>query len=126
MLMARVHSVLAASVLLVATAINSVAALPRKLASSVERLKAVGAEGQGNAAAQAAWNEVAKAKANQIPELLVAMDGANDYALNWMRAAIETAVQRETTAGAKLSLKSLEVLLRDTQHHPRARRLALS
>ena len=123
--MATVYSVLAASWLLGAVAIDAgAAALPRKLASSVERLKAVGPEGQGNAAAQAAWNEVAKAKASQIPELLVAMDGANDYALNWMRAAIETAVQRESAAGAKLSLKSLEVLLRDTRHHARGRRLA--
>lgn len=122
--MARVHPVLAASVLLVATAIDSVAALPRKLASSVERLKAVGPEGQGNAVAQAAWSDVAKAKASQIPDLIVAMDGANDYALNWIRAAIEAAVQRETAAGSKLSVKSLEAVLRDTRHHPRARRLA--
>ncbi len=57
--MARVYSVLAASWMLGAVAIDAgAAALPRKLASSVERLKAVGPEGQGNAAAQAAWNEV--------------------------------------------------------------------
>ena len=122
--MARVHSVLAASVLLAATAIDSVAALPRKLASSVERLKAVGPEGQGNAAAQTAWNDVAKTKATQIPDLLVAMDGANDFALNWIRAAIEAAVQRELAAGSKLPVKALEAVLRDTRHHPRARRLA--
>jgi len=122
--MAKVHSVLAIACLLGAAAIEGAAALPRKLASSVERLKAVGPEGQGNAAAQAAWNEVAKAKASQIPDLLVAMDGANDYALNWIRAAVEAAVQRETAAGSKLSVKSLETVLRDTRHHPRARRLA--
>lgn len=122
--MARVYSVLTASWLLGAAAIDGAAALPRKLASSVERLKAVGPEGQGNGAAQVAWSDVSKAKASQIPDLLVAMDGANDYALNWIRAAIEAAVQRETAAGSKLSVKSLETVLRDTRHHPRARRLA--
>jgi hypothetical protein len=76
--MGRVHSVLAVACLLGTAAIDGSAALPRKLASSVERLKAVGPEGQGNAAAQGAWNEVAKTKATQIPDLLVAMDGAND------------------------------------------------
>ena len=122
--MGRVHSVLAVACLLGTAAIDGSAALPRKLASSVERLKAVGPEGQGNAAAQGAWNEVAKTKATQIPDLLVAMDGANDYALNWIRAAIEAAVQRELAAGSKLPVKALEAVLRDTRHHPRARRLA--
>ncbi len=122
--MGRVHSVLAAALLGVSMIGDAAAALPRKLATSVERLKAVGPEGQGNAAAQAAWNEVAKAKAGQIPDLLVAMDGANDYALNWIRAAIEAAVQRETASGGRLPIPSLEKVLRDTRHHPRARRLA--
>ena len=122
--MARIHPVLAVAFLMAVAAIDATAALPRKLASSVERLKAVGPEGQGNAVAQAAWNEVAKAKASQVPDLLVAMDGANDYALNWIRAAIEAAVQRETAAGSKLSVKPLEAILRDSRHHPRARRLA--
>jgi len=122
--MARVNPVLAAMVLVGFAAMEGAAALPRRIAAAVEKIRAVGPEGKGHAAAQSAWADVAKAKASQIPDLLVAMDGANDYALNWLRSAVETAVQRETAAGATLPVKALEGILRDTRHHPRARRLA--
>jgi hypothetical protein len=122
--MARVNPVLAAMVLVGFAAMEGAAALPRRIAAAVEKIRAVGPEGKGHAAAQSAWADVAKAKASQIPDLLVAMDGANDYALNWLRSAVETAVQRETAAGATLPVKALEGILRDARHHPRARRLA--
>ena len=92
--------------------------------SAVNTLRSVGPEGQGNEAAQKAWATVAAAKAQAIPGLLAAMDGANDYALNWLRAAVESIVQRETAAGRPLPVTELEVFLSQTQHHPRARRMA--
>lgn len=97
--------------------------LPDALRGPVDTIRAVGAEGRGNAAASAAWGQVAKADAATIPALLEAMDGANDYALNWLRSAVETIAQRE--AGAlKPVLSTVEAVLRDSSHHPRARRLA--
>ncbi len=80
--------------------------------------------GQGNEEAQKAWPSVAAAEAQVLTGILGAMDGANDYALNWLRAAVETIAQRETAAGRKLPLADLEAFLSDTRHHPRARRLA--
>ncbi|HRI15012.1 MAG TPA: hypothetical protein PLX89_18615, partial [Verrucomicrobiota bacterium] len=67
---------------------------------------------------------LAKANAQDVPGLLAAMDGANDYALNWLRAAVETIVQRETSAGRKLPVAELNSFLLDPKHHPRARRMA--
>jgi hypothetical protein len=84
---------------------------PPDIAEPVRVLRAVGPEGQGNAAASAAW-------------LLVAMDGANDYALNWLRAAVDAVAGRELAAGHLLPLPELKQFLQQTEHNPRARRLA--
>ncbi len=92
--------------------------------SALNALRSVGPEGQGHEAAQKAWPLVAAAPAKDLPQLLAAMDGANDYAMNWIRTAIEAVVQREIGSGGTLPVASLESFLKDTRHNPRARRLA--
>ncbi|MFN0067688.1 MAG: hypothetical protein ACKVYV_08640, partial [Limisphaerales bacterium] len=104
--------------------VSATAALPPDLAAAVQTLRAVGPEGRGNAEATAAWKKLAAADAAALPALLAAMDGANDYALNWLRAAVETIAQREAAAGRKAKPADLESFLADTKHHPRARRMA--
>jgi hypothetical protein len=97
--------------------------LPENLREPVSVLRSVGPEGRGNAAAAAAWQKLAAAEARSLPALLAAMDGANDYALNWLRGAIETVADRHRAVlgGA---VPELERFLGDTGHSPRARRLA--
>ncbi len=97
--------------------------LPRELRAPVDVLRSVGPEGRGNGAAGKAMATVAAADAQAIPGLLAAMDGANDYALNWLRSAIESVADRDP-GGLAAGLGPLETFLRDTAHHPRARRLA--
>jgi len=92
--------------------------------SALSALRSVGPEGQGHEAAQKAWPLIAAAPAKDLPQLLAAMDGANDYAMNWIRTAIEAVVQREIGSGGTLPAASLESFLKDTRHNPRARRLA--
>jgi len=94
------------------------------LDGSIKVLKSVGPEGQGNAEARQAWPVVAAAQGPEITMILGGMDGANDYALNWLRAAVETVAQRETLAGRKLPAAELEAFVRDVRHQPRARRIA--
>lgn len=110
--------------LLLLPVVSATAALPPDLAAAVQTLRAVGPEGRGNAEATAAWKKLAAADAAALPALLAAMDGANDYALNWLRAAVETIAQREAAAGRKAKPADLEAFLLDTKHHPRARRMA--
>lgn len=98
--------------------------LPARLEKQVKVLRAVEAEGKGNAAATAAFKEVASAPLSLLPGILESMDGANDYALNWLRSAVESIEQRGRAAGKKLPVTELEAFLKDTRHHPRARRLA--
>lgn len=97
---------------------------PDELKSAVNTVKSVGPEGKGNAEASGAWTVLSRVGVAEVPILLVAMDDANDYALNWLRAAVEAVVQREAAAGHAISAAGLEAFLRDTAHHPRARRLA--
>lgn len=90
------------------------------ISNSIQTIRAVGKEGQGNAAAAKAWQRLAKAEASALPEILAAMDGANPLAANWLRAAVDTIAAR----GGKLPLVNLQKFLANKNHDPRARRLA--
>lgn len=111
----------AAALLVLAGSLALPAALPPPLAEDVRQVRAVGPEGQGHAAAGPAGRRLARAEPAHLPDLLAAMDGANDYALNWLRAAVESIAGR---AGRQLPVPGLTAFLADRQHHPRARRLA--
>ena len=72
--------------LLVATGLPLHAA--GNLSKPLEALRAVQKEGQGNAEASKAWQEITKADASNLPEVLQGMNGANPLAENWLRAAV--------------------------------------
>ena len=117
------HSLLVLAVGLVCVGQLHAAPSP-KLADSIKVIRAVGPEGLGNAKASEAWKQLSAAEAAALPTILAAMDGANPIALNWLRAAVDTITARELAAGRKLPVAALEKFVRDTKHHPRARRLA--
>ena len=95
-----------------------------EIAGPLLAIRAVGPEGLGNAAATAAWKTLAASDASSLVAILEGMDGANDYALNWLRSAVDAIASRETQAGRKLPLSELGKFLLETGHQPRARRLA--
>lgn len=99
---------------------NLVSAQAADLDSALAALRAVGPNATGHAAAAAAWKTVAKADASQLPKLLVALDGANPLAANWICTAIDAVVEKKTA----LPAKELEQFLLDRSHNPKARRLA--
>ncbi|MFM1768419.1 MAG: hypothetical protein RJA22_948 [Verrucomicrobiota bacterium] len=94
------------------------------LTAAIQTVRAVGPEGQGNAEASRAWQTLRQAGAADLPRLLAGMDGANDLALNWLRAAVDAVAAQELAAGRPLPAAELKAFIRDTTHHPRARRLA--
>lgn len=98
--------------------------LPADLAQPLAVLRGVGPEGQGHAEATRAWSLLARHPAADLPALLVAMDGANPLARNWLRAAVDTVADRALASGEPLPLDALETFLRTTQHDPHARWLA--
>ena len=91
------------------------------LATSLDALRAVSKEGQGNEAATSAWSSVSQAKASEVTKLLTAMDGANPLAQNWIRAAVGVVEDRE---GKTLPVADVAAFLKDTKHSPEARALA--
>ncbi|MCB1227721.1 MAG: hypothetical protein KDK99_18025 [Verrucomicrobiales bacterium] len=93
------------------------------VADALKTVRAVGPEGQGNAAATTAWKELATADAAALPELLAGMDGANSLAQNWLRTAVETLVARSTREG-QAPVAALTAVLEDTQHDAPTRVLA--
>jgi hypothetical protein len=95
-----------------------------EFSKAVEALRSVGPEGKGNLAASAAWRDLAKGGSATILRLLRAMDGANDYSLNWFRAAVDALAEKGSNKGEALPLFDLGVFLTEANHHPRARRLA--
>ena len=94
------------------------------VAAALQTLRTVGPEGKGNVAASAAWKQLAAHGLDQLIPILAGMDGAEDLAANWIRAAADTLVARETAAGKKLPVDDLLAFVRDTKHNPRARRMA--
>jgi hypothetical protein len=87
-------------------------------------LRAVGPEGASNESAAAAWKSLSAAPATTLPTVVLALDGANPLAQNWLRAAAGTIADRARAANQPLPLDALDTLLRDTTHTPAARSLA--
>ena len=68
---------------------------------AVASLHAVGAEGHGNAAAGQALQRLTKGGADTLPALLAAMDGANPFAANYLRGAVEVIAGNALAKGGK-------------------------
>ena len=95
------------------------------VSSSIKTIRAVGAEGEGNAAAARAWDAlVGEASADDLTTILAAMDGANPLAVNWLRSAVEAVADKSLKGDGSLPVQALSKFLDDKRHDPRARRLA--
>jgi len=94
------------------------------LEGSLRTLKAVGPKGAGNRQAAQAWEELARADAEQLPAILAGLDDAGPLAANWIRTAVDAVAQRQLQRGGKLPAAELERFVLDRRHAPRARRLA--
>jgi hypothetical protein len=110
-------------ILLAVWAGTASASAPPEFTKALEVIRAVGPEGRGNIEASASWKRLTAGNGDALLPVLEGMDGANDYALNWLRAAVDTITSHELSAGAVLPMNELGKFLLDTRHHPRARRL---
>jgi hypothetical protein len=100
------------------------AAADPSLSSLCDTLRKVEREGKGNRAATEAWAKlVARCNADQLSDVLAAIDGAPPLGANWLRAAVDAVAEREWREG-ELATKPLEQFLADRRHDARARRAA--
>ena len=93
-------------------------------AESIRVIRAVDHEGKGNKEAAAAWRDLAKAGAAEIPAILAGFDDANPLAANYLRSAAVAIAQRTLKVGEKLPVDRIEKYLLDPKHDPHGRRLA--
>jgi hypothetical protein len=100
------------------------AAERRDIADLIDAVSQVESQGKGHREAMAAWRELANAGPDKLPQILAAMDDANPLAMNWLRNAAETIVDRTLKKGGVLPRKELEQYVVDRDHHPLARRMA--
>ncbi|MBT4227803.1 MAG: hypothetical protein HOD74_09575, partial [Verrucomicrobia bacterium] len=91
---------------------------------SVAALRAVGGEGQGNTAAGQALQRLAKGGADTLPALLAGMDGANLFAANYLRGAVEVIAGNTLAKGGELPLVELGEFLLNRSHDAKSRALA--
>lgn len=92
--------------------------------AAVQAVRNIGPEGKGNVEASAALKELSQSPIQDLPRLLAAFDGATPLAANWLRSAAETVADRELRATGKLPQAELEKFVSETEHNPRARRMA--
>ncbi len=90
----------------------------------VAKVKAIGKEGLGHPEAMAAWKALIAEGQTALPQILVGLDDASPLAGNWLRAAFETVVQNQLSAGKKVDPAPLVAYLNDTKHAGTGRRLA--
>ena len=99
-------------------------AASNELDKSVAALRAVGGEGHGNTAAGQALQRLAKGGAGTLPALLAGMDGANPFAANYLRGAVEVIAGNTLAKGGELPLVELGEFLLNRSHDAKPRALA--
>lgn len=80
--------------------------------------------GKGNRDAAAAARVLSAAPVDVLPEVLKAMNAANDLARNWLRGVAEAIADKALSEKRPLPKQWLEEFVTDRRNHPRARHLA--
>lgn len=92
--------------------------------SALQAVLAVGAEGQGNEAATGAWGVLSRTTPADLGLLFSSLDRATPVQANYLRSAIETALERADPAARQASLPLLGEVLLDRTRSPNGRNLA--
>lgn len=93
-----------------------------EFSAAIKTLRSASVGEGSTAATQAAWQQLASAPAEALPELLAAMQDASPLAENWLRTAIDALVDRVGTE--TLDADRLLAFTDDRSNAPRARRTA--
>lgn len=92
--------------------------------AEIDSILKVGPEGANNEEATKAVSVLSKAPAEQIPQLLLAMNHANEIALNYLRSVVDVVMDRAMLSKSPVPVAEIRNFLLNTENHPRARRLA--
>jgi len=95
-----------------------------EFARSVSTLRNVGSEGEGNVAASQAMEYLSNSGKEAIPSLLFEMNGANPFAANYLRGAVEVIFNKNLKEGGSLPLVALGEFLLNKSHDTKPRAMA--
>jgi hypothetical protein len=90
----------------------------------IQQIRKVSKEGAGNTQAAKAWRQLVQAGPSALLPILMSLNADEPEAANWLRSAADAITERELAAGRPLPVKELESFTMDSEHEPRARRLA--
>jgi len=90
----------------------------------LEAIRDVGHQGAGHTKARAAVLKLSQLSAEELPEILTAMNDANPLAVNWLRAIFETVAARGLKEQGELPIAGLREFFDNKTNDHRARRLA--
>lgn len=100
------------------------AATNEATAKLIATITAVGGNGEGNVPAVQALKNLQQQSASAILPTLSAFSEAGIISQNLLRSAVESIADSTVEDGKKLPVEELTAFVEDTDHHPRARRLA--
>lgn len=70
------------------------------------------------------WQQLVRAGAPALPDILEQLNQANPVTANYLRTSFETIAEKELAAGRSLNKTMLETFMRNQENNARARRLA--
>jgi hypothetical protein len=94
------------------------------LPAMLDKIKAVRAEGEGNAEAAEAWKQVVARGPEVLFPILGAFDGADPRAANWLRAAVDPVAEDAIAKKQPPDAKALEAFVLDLKHSGEGRHAA--
>jgi hypothetical protein len=115
---------LLAALLFCAASAHIIAAPSAEAQRHLDRIKAVGPEGTGNAEAGDAWKALVGLGADALIPTLAAMEETKPVAANWLRLAAQAIAEQERRAKRPLPAADLEAFVKDTKRAPVGRRTA--
>lgn len=112
---------LCSAFLLTFSTFGAFAATPEEL---IQRIRATGKEGKGNADASVAWKELVALGESALFPTLTAIGTSEPIPANWLRSAIDAMAQKAKQEGKPLPAQKLEAYVVDRTNPASSRRLA--
>jgi len=94
------------------------------LSAALEKIRTVGARGEGNAEAAEAWRQVVARGPDALLPLLAAFDGAGPRAENWLRGALDAVAEEAIARKTPPDPRMLETVVRDVRRSGSGRHAA--
>lgn len=97
------------------------------LRSSIDTIHRIGKEGAGNEAAMDAWQHLSQSSVQDLPQLILGMNGGSPLSDNWIRLAVQTVMDRNAksmSGSSTVPVLEILALLSDRENSTPARTLA--